>query len=579
MPTGTSRTATVSIRSLLLGLVTVANLGCDAPGPAVGATEAADLVFRGGSVYTGDASLPLARAVAVDRGRIVYVGDEGGVGRHVGRDTRQVALQGGMLLPGLHDSHVHVAVGGLNLDQCDLSDDETEAAVAAHIGQCAREHPAAPWLRGRGWQLSVFGKRGPTAALLDSIVSDRPAFLVSGDGHSAWVNSRALTTMGITAATPDPPGGHIERDPSSRAPTGALREAAVFLVARRLPPRTAAEWETGTRKAIELANSFGITSMMEAGGDETLLAAYTALDQRGELNAKLAVSVRVNPRADVSAEVARLEMLRQRQRGNRVRVVAAKLTADGVFESRTAALLEPYVGSRDRGPAEPTPERFTAFVTALDRAGFQVHVHAVGDRAIRMSLDAFEAAVKANGVRDSRHQIAHLELVDPADLPRFRTLSVIANVQPLWAYRDEDVVKLTEPVIGPMRSSRLYPLGSLARAGAVLAAGSDWSVSSMDPLTAIQVAITRRDPEDPASAPWLPGERLPLDVTLQAYTINGARSMFQEQQTGSIAVGKAADLVVLTRDLLAGRPEDVHLAHVVSTFVDGREVYHAPDTR
>jgi predicted amidohydrolase YtcJ len=560
---------------LLLGLVSVMPLGCGSSSPITGATESADLVFRGGTVYTADVSLSGARAVAVKKGRIVYVGNEQGVEAHVGLATRQIDLKGGMLLPGLHDSHVHIAVGGLNLDQCNLEEDDTVEAVTSHIARCAREHPAAPWVRARGWRLDVFADGSPKAALLDSIVPDRPAFLMSSDGHSAWVNSRALAVVGITAATPDPPGGRIERDPATRQPTGALREGAVFLVARQMPPTTASEWEAGIRKGIELANSFGITSLMEANADDALIAAYAALASRGELNAKVAVSARTDLRADVGGEVARMNALRQRHRSGRLRVVAAKLTADGALESRTAALLAPYARSRDRGPTEPTPERFTEFVTAFDKSGCQVHVHAIGDRAVRMSLDAIAAAQAKNGVRDARHQIAHLELVDPADVPRFRALSVIANAQPLWAYRDEDV-ELTEPMLGPERSRRLYPLGSLARAGAMLVAGSDWSVSSMNPFAAIQVAITRRDPEDPASAPWLPDERLSLDTTLQAYTINAARSMFHEQDTGSIAIGKAADLVVLDRDLLTSKPEDIHLARVVSTFIDGSEVYRAP---
>ena len=557
------------LRALILGVVAGYFPGC-------GSVPPADIVFTGGTVYTADASAPKARAVAVADGRIMYVGDEGGVRRYIAPETREVSLNGGMLLPGFHDSHIHVGVGGLNLDQCDVSEDANEEAVTAHIARCAGERPSSPWVRGRGWASQVFGNAGPTAALLDSVVADRPALFMSADGHSAWVNSRALALTGITEKTPNPPGGRIDRHRTTRKPTGTLRDAAVFLVARQLPQPSPAEWESAVRKALGLANSLGITSVIEAGADETLLAAFAALEKRGELTARVAASVRTNPRGEAAAEVARLDALRQQYRSGRLKVFAAKIAADGVMESRTAALLEPYVGGSDLGPTVTTTEQLHALTTALDKAGFQLHIHAVGDRAVRMALDGIEAARKANGARDARHQIAHLELVDRADVPRFKTLGVIANVQPLWAYREEDIVELTEPVLGPERSGRLYPLGSLARAGAMLAAGSDWSVSSLDPLPAIQVAITRRDPEAPAGTAWLADELVSFDTALQAYTNNGAYAAFQEALTGSIAVGKAADLVVLNRDLSNATSQDIHLTRVVSTFIDGREVYTAP---
>ncbi|HTG54240.1 MAG TPA: amidohydrolase family protein, partial [Gemmatimonadaceae bacterium] len=272
-------------------------------------------------------------------------------------------------------------------------------------------------------------------------------------------------------------------------------------------------------------------------------------------------------------QVPRLIAQRTRYTTGHVRATAAKIYADGVIEAKTAALLEPYVGTDDRGPAERTPASMDSLVTALDRAGFQVHIHAIGDRAVRMSLDAFAAARAANGVRDSRHQIAHLEMIDTLDVPRFAQLGVLANFQPLWAYRDSYVHDLTEPVIGPERSSRLYPLGSVARTGGTIVAGSDWNVSSINPLEAIQVAVTRRDPDGPPGPPWLPAEVVSLDRILAAYTIVGARANFQENETGSITVGKAADLIVLDHDLTAISPFEIHATHVLLTMLEGRVVF------
>jgi predicted amidohydrolase YtcJ len=528
-------------------------------------------------VHTADSARPVARAVAVRAGRIVYVGDERGVAEWIGTGTRVVALNGGALLPGFHDSHVHPADGGVGLNDCALDDDSTRALVVAHIARCARERTDAAWLVGGGWQLPVFAAANPGRALLDSLVPDRPAYFTAADGHSAWVNSRALAAAGVTAGTADPPSGHIERDPRTGEPSGTLRESAVSLVARHIPPHTPAEWETGAGRALALAASLGITSLQEASADTNILAAYAALDRRDSLTARVVAAIRVNTETPVADEVARLTALRERFRGRRrLEVTAAKIFVDGVIESHTAALLAPYAGTSDRGAPAVEPGRLDSLVVALDSAGFQVHMHAIGDRAVRMALDAVAAARAANGPRDARDHIAHLELVDPADVPRFAALGVYANFQPLWAYRDSYIRDLTEPVLDPGRATRLYPIGSLLRSGAVVVAGSDWPVSSMDPLAAMQVAVTRRAPDAPVGPAWLPAERASLAQIFAAYTINGARVSFHERETGSIAVGKAADLVVLDRDPFAVPPDQIHAARVRLTFVDGREVYARP---
>jgi predicted amidohydrolase YtcJ len=275
----------------------------------------------------------------------------------------------------------------------------------------------------------------------------------------------------------------------------------------------------------------------------------------------------------VAAEVARLTRLRERFGGGRLRVTAAKIFVDGVIEARTAALLAPYAGTADSGAATVAPARLDSLVVALDRAGFQVHAHAIGDRAVRMALDAFAAARAANGPRDARHTIAHLQLVDPADAPRFRLLGASANIQALWAWRDPYIRDLTEPVLDSARAARLYPFGTLARAGAAIVAGSDWPVTTMDPLPAMQVAVTRADPDAPPAPPWLPDELLTPARILAAYTIDGARLAFRERETGSIAPGKLADLVVLDRDPFAAPPHEIARARVRYTFVEGREVY------
>jgi predicted amidohydrolase YtcJ len=540
---------------------------------------AADLVLRGGAVFTADAANPTASAVAVRGGRIVYVGDDEGVGRFIGAATRTIEIGSGMVLPGFHDSHVHIVAGGLRLTACDLSSDGTVEAVAVRIAACARDNPSSAWVSGGGWQLGVFPNADPTRAQLDAIVPDRPAFFRSADGHSGWANSRALAAAEVTAATPDPQGGRIERDPTSHEPTGTLRETAAILVARLVPPPGEADMRAAILRAIAIASSWGITSVHDANVSEPMLAAYLALAKDNVLNARVSAAAGANllmtDASEVPAEVARIERLREQYRGTRLRVTAAKLGVDGALESRTAALLEPYVGG-DLGSTVMQPEIFAATVLELDRKGIQAHVHVIGDRAARIALDAFAAARAANGADGPMHQMAHLQLVHADDIPRFGPLRVAANIQGLWAYHDEETVALVDPAIGPERVGRLYPYGSLERAGATLVGGSDWSVTSMNPLPAIEVAITRRGARQPAGPAWLPQEVVSLDAMLMAYTINGARLQLQEDEVGSITVGKAADLVVLNRDIRSIPAVDINTARVLHTFIDGAQVYPSP---
>ena len=534
----------------------------------------ADIVFRGGTVYTADSAHPRATAVAVANGRIAYVGDSAGAAKWVGARTLVIDLHGRMLLPGFEDSHLHPATGGVSLNECILVDDSTRAMLLARIAQCARDAPGTGWLRGRGWALPIFPAANPSRQLLDSLLPDRPVYLRSADGHGAWVNSKALALAGVTAATPDPPRGRIERDAQGN-PSGTLRESAAELVLSHMPARTVGDYVRGLKRAMALANSFGITTMQEADADSLILLAFLQLDRAGALPMRVVAAQSTDP-AGGPQQVERLVAQRARYQGARFRSSTAKIYADGVIEAHTSALLEPYLDTHDRGPSEMSPDAMNALVIALDRAGFQVHIHAIGDRAVRMSLDAFAAAQRANGVRDSRHQIAHLEMIDTLDVPRFAQLGVLANFQPLWAFRDSYVRDLTEPILGPERSLRLYPMGSVARTGGTLVAGSDWIVSSMNPLEAIQVAVTRRDPLAPAGPPWAPKELVTLDQILAAYTINGARANFQERETGSIVVGKAADMIVLDHDLTAIPPTQIHSTRVLLTLLEGKAVFGDP---
>ena len=538
--------------------------------------QPADLLLRGGAVYTVDAARRWATAVGVKNGRIVYVGSDSVPGGMIGPATETIDLAGRMVLPGFQDGHVHLLTGGVELGECTLFTLESAATIADSIAACAAARLDVPWVRGVGWELTAFPGANPSRALLDRVVSDRPALIDAADGHSAWANSRALELAGITRDTPDPVHGRIERDPRSGEPSGTLRESAIHLVSRLLPDRTTAELAAGLDRAQRLANEAGITAVLEASAPESHLRAYAAADSADRLTVRLTVAVAVEPESiGVADLVTRLKGWRTRYARPRVRPIAAKLYQDGVIESGTAALLAPYLDrGGDTGRPTYAQPRLDSLAAALDRDGWQIHVHAIGDRAIRMTLDAFEHARQANGPRNARHTITHLQLIDSADIPRFRRLGVIANFEPFWANGDEYLTRLAEPALGPSRSRWLYPIGSAVESGAVVSGGSDWSVSSLAPLDGIEVAITRRAPSDGSTrVPWRPEEVVDLPTAIAMYTINAAYQNHQERETGSIEVGKLADLVILEKNLFDVGPHEIHGVPVVRTILEGKTVF------
>jgi predicted amidohydrolase YtcJ len=538
----------------------------------------ADLVLTGGAVYTMDAPRSWAEAVAVRDGRIVAVGPDASARAFVGPKTRVVPLRGRFVLPAFQDAHIHPVSGGLELGQCDLNDLATKEAILDRVRTCAAAEKKL-WIVGRGWPLPAFPDANPTRDLLDAVVPDRPVLLSAADGHSIWANSKALELAGITAATPDPPNGRIERDPSG-APTGTLREAAQRLFDKAVPEVTLPEYVLGLRRALDLLNRYGITAVYEANtgkgpkGGRFILESYRAAERSGFLTLRVRASLGTDPTRGPE-QVDDLVRLRQEFASPLVHPVAAKIFADGVIEARTAAMLESY----DDRPGQRGEPRFgdaalDALVARLVASDFAVHVHAIGDRAVRMTLDAFEASRKASADRGLRHQIAHLQVVEPKDVPRFRALGVIANFEPLWAYADSYVRDLTWPALGPARSKRMYPIADLARSGAVLSFGSDWDVSSANPLEGIQVAMTRQALEArERTEPLLPEQAIDLPTALAAYTIGAAYANGFEKETGSLEVGKSADLVVLSENLFALDPHEIASARVLLTLFEGKAVY------
>ncbi|MFF4173068.1 amidohydrolase [Streptomyces sp. NPDC001744] len=539
----------------------------------------ADLVFTRGPVFTVDPARTRATSLAVIGDRIAAVGHDE-VRELVGPGTEVVDLTGKLLLPGFQDAHMHPVFAGVELAECDLTETVTVNDYLARIRAYADAHPDREWITGGGWSMESFEGGLPTRQLLDSVVPDRPVLLVNRDHHGAWANTRALELAGITATTPDPADGRIEREPNG-TPSGTLQEGATSLVGRLLPASTPAELLAGLLRAQKLLHSLGITGWQDAmlgelGGRPDPSDAYLTAAADGTLTARVTGALWWD-RARGVEQVPELVARREALRADRFRATSVKIMQDGVAENFTAAMTSPYLdgcgcATANSGMSFVEPGALRGYVTELDALGFQVHFHALGDRAVREALDAIESAVAANGHRGNRHHLAHLQVVHPEDLTRFAALGALANIQPLWAAHEPQMDELTIPFLGPERAAWQYPFGDLVRAGATLVAGSDWPVSSPDPLAGLHVAVNRRDPDADHDRIFYPEQRLDLPTALAAYTA-GAAHVNGHDDAGSLRVGNLADLVVLDRDILTAPAEEIAEARVERTYVGGRLVH------
>jgi predicted amidohydrolase YtcJ len=525
------------------------------------------IVLRSARMLTMDSANAEATHLAIVDGKIAAVGDIAVQPFLEGATIYD--LPGALVLPGFQDGHNHLIWSATQAEHVNLAGVIDEASLRQAIAPALETGPEGAWIRGWGW--SVADGLQPSAGLLDRITGDRPAYFEDVDGHSGWANSAALKAAGIDADIRDPEGGRIERDERGN-PNGLLRGTAMSMIGDLLPPYPESQVDTALAKAQAEAMSHGITAILDPSAEDWMLDGYHRAAAEGRLHLRVRAAVKVDAAEGVDG-VGRVLGLRERHATGNLQVTSVKFFIDGVIETGTAALLQAYEGSNRQGEALFSSTELNELTIAADRAGLQLHAHAIGDRASRMALDAFEAARKVNGVRDSRHQIAHLELVDPADISRFRTLAVIANIQASWAYPDSYIVDLTMPKIGEARSRWLYPFGALKAAGARLAGGSDWSVSTMNPLEAIQTGVTRQDISDPEGTVLTPQHRLGLMDMLRAYTADAAYAVFDEANSGSLTPGKRADIVVLDRDITKGAATDIAKARVLATLIDGRLVY------
>lgn len=553
------------LSAALAGLACAAFAGARPAGP--------DLVIVNAAVHTMDAAKPAAEAVAVNGNRVAAVGTSAEIRGMAGPGTRVIDARGRLVLPGFNDAHVHFMDGGFQLSSVDLRDSATPQELAERLRRFAEKLPKGRWITGGDWDHERWPAPAlPTKELIDPATPNTPVFVSRTDGHMALANSRALKLAGVTRATKDPPGGLIVRDPKTGEPTGILKDAAMEFVYRVIPDPSPEERLAAARAATEHAASLGVTSVqdMSAGRD---VGVYQTLLDRGELKTRIYA---VSPLPDWQ----RLERtgVHQRFGSDMLRVGGLKGFADGSLGSTTALFYEPYADAPDtRGlPSdEMLPDGvMLKRVREADRAGLQVMIHAIGDRANDQILTIYEQVTRENGARPEgtprRFRIEHAQHLRPQDIPRFGRDHVIASMQPYHAIDDG---RWCDKRIGHQRSLTTYAFRSLLDSGAVLAFGTDWTVAPLDPIPSLYGAVTRRTLDEKHPEGWIPEQKITLEEALHAYTAGSAYAEFTEKEKGTLSPGKLADMVILTRDLFRIDPVEIRNAKVAMTVMDGRVVY------
>ena len=563
---------------LLICMMITGSLSITAESATESVRTNSDQVFVNGAVYTMNQDMPWAEAIAITDGVVVAVGANSEISEYTGDATTINDLKGRMLMPAFHDAHAHPIWSGIDQLKCPVFGLPSIEAIQNEVARCLNSTTtqSTGWVVGAGYNLGLFPAGNANKSLLDAVSLEIPIYLDGEDGHSGWANSKALELAGITADTPNPELGIIEKDPVSGEPTGTLREpAAMGLIKQIIPGDDLELFDDGLLFAQNLAHSFGITSIIAASVGELHLAAYKKLADKGGLNLRMITSIEYGNTGFTLGPGGFEEVFAKRQRYQhpRINVDSIKIFIDGVLEGQTAALLEPYLNTGSMGELNLNPAELNAAVTRFDKEGIQVHMHAIGDRGVRAGLDAFETALSVNGPTDNRHHISHLQLISKTDIPRFAELGVIANFQSVWAYPELYITEINLPEVGPERVNQMYPIGSVHESGGMIVGGSDWAVSTMNPLVAIETAIRREDPENVITGVLNAAERMDLDEMLRAYTINAAYLMHQENTTGSIQVGKAADLIVLEQNLFDIPVDAIGDVRVLRTMIDGVTVY------
>lgn len=540
--------------------------------------QPADVIVTNARIYTVNSHQPWAESMAVRGDKILAVGDKQTIEAYHGKATKVIDAQGRLVLPGFTDCHIHFMDGSLGLTRVDLNDAKTVVEIQKRFKAYADSHPQEPWIQGMGWTYPTFKPSGlPDKKVLDEVVPERPVYLVAFDGHSSWANSKALAMAGIDRNTPDPPNGKIVRDENGDA-TGALKEAAGDLIDRKIPKPTRAERLDALRKGIHAANKVGLVRVHSAGQDFEYLDLYDELRQHGELTLRFYVAYFLDPPGLTPDINQKIDGARAKYRDEWISGGVVKTMLDGVVEAHTAAMLAPYTDDPSQsGKLFWDPDQYKATVGDLDKRGLQIFTHAIGDRAVRLALDAYQNAAEVNHTKDARPRIEHIETISVQDIDRFGKLGVIASMQPLHSYPDEDTLSIWARNIGPERASRPWVWRSIEQAGGVLAFGSDWPVVTLNPWKGVQTAVTRQTEDSEPAGGFVPSQRLSLEDTIRAYTLGAAFAGRREKTEGSIEPGKLADFIVLDQDLFKIEPSEISKTEVLLTMIGGKVVYQSPN--
>jgi predicted amidohydrolase YtcJ len=542
--------------------------------------EPADIIVLHGRVYTENPQQPWAQAVAIYRGKIVAVGDDPEIERRRGMGTKVINAGGKLVLPGFVDCHIHFIDGSFSLGRVNLEGAKDPADIQKRLREYAAEHPGDDWILGRGWNYAMFGPEAlPNKKYLDELFPNRPVSLDGYDGHTYWANSKALAMAGVTRDTPDPPNGAIVRDPRTGDATGALKEAAEELVAKIIPKPTRAEKLLALRAGMKWANEHGITRVHSAGQDFEVLDLFDEMRHRGDLTVRMYIAYFLNPPELRPQDLDAIEHARKKHHDEWIDAGAVKFMVDGVVESHTAAMLEPYSDDPSlKGKLFWEPAKYKAAVAALDERGLQLFTHAIGDYGVRTALDAYENAEARNHKRDRRPRIEHIETIALPDISRFGKLGVIASMQPLHSYPDADTLDIWARNAGPDRASRAWAWKSIADSGGHLAFGSDWPVVTLNPWEGVQTAVTRQTSEGQPEAGFVPEQRLTVAQVVDGYTLGAAFAGRREKTEGSLEIGKLADLIIVSQNIFDIEPHKIGATKVVTTIVGGQVVYQA-DTK
>lgn len=572
------RFASIALVSVLFCVIAAA--AAETPAPA------ADVIITNARIYTMNPANKWAEAVAIRGEKIVAVGDRKQIDLYRGPSTTVIDAGQRLVLPGFTDSHIHFLEGSLGLQALRLDDVKTLEETLRRVQEYAHAHPGLPWIVGRGWSYPIFAPSGlPDKKYLDEIVPDRPVYLEGFDGHTWWANSKALQLAGITRQTPNPRGGTIVRDPKTGETTGAIKEdAADDLIERVIPAPSHEEKLRALREGIHEANRVGLVRVHSASNLPNSISdlqnadLYQELREKGELTLRLYLAYYDQPPSLTPEQLTAIEDARRRYHDEWISAGAVKFFLDGVIESHTAAMLEPYSDDpKQIGSLLWNPGNYKQAVAELDKRGIQVFTHAIGDKAVRLALDAYQNAATVNHTSNARHRIEHIETISAQDIERFGKLGVIASMQPLHSYPDADTLGIWARNVGPERVRRAWAWRSIEMKGGALAFGSDWPVVTLNPWPGVQTALTRQTSDGKPEYGFVPQQRLSLEDTLRAYTLGAAFAGHREKTEGSIESAKLADMIVLDRNLFSIEPTEIGKTEVLLTMVGGKVVYESPN--